>query len=110
MAGNGVVLKPDNKTALSPLYGITLLYEAGLVAEAARDLGRSAASADGIAAGTAMALDHRRILATAIGRLRGKMLNNHAPDSMQAQGYGCALRYLRAVAELGAARAKASGL
>ena len=30
MAGNGVVLKPDNKTALSPLYGISLLYEAGL--------------------------------------------------------------------------------
>ena len=30
MAGNGVVLKPDNKTALSPLYGVELLYEAGL--------------------------------------------------------------------------------
>src|ERR1700712_1381095 len=30
MAGNGVVLKPDNKTALSPLYGIGLLHEAGL--------------------------------------------------------------------------------
>jgi succinate-semialdehyde dehydrogenase/glutarate-semialdehyde dehydrogenase len=30
MAGNGVVLKPDNKTALSPLFGISLLYEAGL--------------------------------------------------------------------------------
>ncbi|HTI22458.1 MAG TPA: aldehyde dehydrogenase family protein, partial [Kutzneria sp.] len=30
MAGNGVVLKPDNKTALSPLYGIQLLEEAGL--------------------------------------------------------------------------------
>lgn len=30
MAGNGVVLKPDNKTALSPLYGVALLYEAGL--------------------------------------------------------------------------------
>ncbi|HNN48495.1 MAG TPA: aldehyde dehydrogenase family protein, partial [Marmoricola sp.] len=30
MAGNGVVLKPDNKTALSPLYGIDLLYRAGL--------------------------------------------------------------------------------
>ena len=32
MAGNGVVLKPDNKTALSPLYGVHLLYEAGLPA------------------------------------------------------------------------------
>ncbi|MEO7350304.1 MAG: succinic semialdehyde dehydrogenase [Marmoricola sp.] len=30
MAGNGIVLKPDNKTALSPLYGISLLYQAGL--------------------------------------------------------------------------------
>src|SRR6187200_57829 len=30
MAGNGVVLKPDNKTALSPLFGISLLYRAGL--------------------------------------------------------------------------------
>ncbi len=53
-----------------------LLYEAGLVAEAARDLGRPSAPAraaiDG-AAGASMALDHRRILATAIGRLRGKI-------------------------------------
>ncbi len=30
MAGNGVVLKPDNKTALSPLFGVELLYKAGL--------------------------------------------------------------------------------
>ena len=30
MAGNGIVLKPDNKTALSPLYGVSLLEEAGL--------------------------------------------------------------------------------
>ncbi|WP_435746335.1 succinic semialdehyde dehydrogenase [Nocardioides sp. SYSU DS0663] len=30
MAGNAVVLKPDNKTALSPLYGISLLEKAGL--------------------------------------------------------------------------------
>ena len=30
MAGNAVVLKPDNKTALSPLYGIQMLEEAGL--------------------------------------------------------------------------------
>jgi succinate-semialdehyde dehydrogenase / glutarate-semialdehyde dehydrogenase len=30
MAGNAIVLKPDNKTALSPLYGIELLEEAGL--------------------------------------------------------------------------------
>ncbi|HEY3711985.1 MAG TPA: aldehyde dehydrogenase family protein, partial [Amycolatopsis sp.] len=30
LAGNAVVLKPDNKTALSPLYGIRMLEEAGL--------------------------------------------------------------------------------
>jgi succinate-semialdehyde dehydrogenase/glutarate-semialdehyde dehydrogenase len=30
MAGNAIVLKPDNKTALSPLYGIRMLEEAGL--------------------------------------------------------------------------------
>ena len=30
IAGNAVVLKPDNKTALSPLYGISLLEQAGL--------------------------------------------------------------------------------
>jgi succinate-semialdehyde dehydrogenase/glutarate-semialdehyde dehydrogenase len=32
MAGNAVVLKPDNKTALSPLYGVRMLEEAGLPA------------------------------------------------------------------------------
>ena len=30
IAGNGVVLKPDNKTALSPLFGVRLLEEAGI--------------------------------------------------------------------------------
>ena len=30
MAGNGIVLKPDNKTALSPLWGIEMLEQAGL--------------------------------------------------------------------------------
>ena len=50
-----------------------LLYEAGLVSEAARDFGRPAASLDGLSTGAEMAVDHRRILATAIGRLRGKI-------------------------------------
>jgi hypothetical protein len=51
-----------------------LLYEAGLVGEAARD-GREAASAWGDLAGfgVQMRFDHRRILATAMGRLRGKL-------------------------------------
>lgn len=51
-----------------------LLYEAGLVAEAAHD-GREAALARGPLAplGAAMRFDHRRILATAIARLRAKL-------------------------------------
>ncbi len=50
-----------------------LLYEAGLVEEAKRD-GRSGAAplADPLL-GAIMMFDHRRILATAIARLRGKM-------------------------------------
>ena len=47
-----------------------LLYEAGLVAEAARDRD---APAPAIAAGRPMASDHRRILATGLGRLRSKL-------------------------------------
>jgi hypothetical protein len=47
-----------------------LLYEAGLVQEAARD-GRTAKT--DAALGASMVFDHRRILATAIARLRGKM-------------------------------------
>jgi hypothetical protein len=51
-----------------------LLYEAGLVSEALRD-GREAAQLWGEQAplGAAMQYDHRRILATALGRLRGKI-------------------------------------
>ena len=48
-----------------------LLYEARLMVEARRDRGFPAAEAAG--AGVAMAVDHRRILATAVGRLRGKI-------------------------------------
>ena len=47
-----------------------LLYEAGLVAEAARDRGQPKPA---IAAGRPMASDHRRILATGLGRLRSKL-------------------------------------
>jgi len=50
-----------------------LLYEAGLVEEAVRD-GRAKANAlPAKPLGISMAFDHRRILATAIARLRGKM-------------------------------------
>ncbi|HSF87642.1 MAG TPA: hypothetical protein VLG28_18525 [Acidimicrobiia bacterium] len=47
-----------------------LLYEAGLVAEAYFDTGRSAPRG---CVGAPMALDHRRIAASALGRLRGKL-------------------------------------
>src|SRR6202035_3351135 len=50
-----------------------LLYEAGLVAEAMRDQGGTAGAKEPIGTGGAMAVDHRRILATAVGRLRGKI-------------------------------------
>lgn len=53
-----------------------LLYEAGLAPEAARDRGEAApARTDALvtAVGDAMISDHRRILATALGRLRGKL-------------------------------------
>lgn len=43
-------------------------------------------------------------------RLRGKMLNNHYPNSVHLQAYSCALHYLKAVASIGVAQAKADGL
>lgn len=49
-----------------------LLYEAGLVQEAQADMPPDA-GAPPLALGRAMAFDHRRILATAIGRMRGKI-------------------------------------
>ncbi len=48
-----------------------LLYEAGLVAEAYLDRGDS--SPTDLDTGCALAVDHRRIAATALGRLRGKL-------------------------------------
>jgi len=47
-----------------------LLYEAGLVAEAARDRGKATSDPS---LGQTMASDHRRILATGLGRLRSKL-------------------------------------
>ena len=49
-----------------------LLYEAGLVPERVQD-GKQGAPLPEAARGVAMAIDHRRVLATAIGRLRGKI-------------------------------------
>ncbi|MEO0784978.1 MAG: NAD regulator [Pseudomonadota bacterium] len=47
-----------------------LLYEAGLVTECARDAGLALPESE---LGSPMSSDHRRILATAMGRLRGKV-------------------------------------
>jgi hypothetical protein len=77
--GRGFGSSPDaawNEELVLERY--ELLYEAGLVSEAVRDPGRPPVSFDnlaigGLATGDEMAVDHRRILATAIGRLRGKI-------------------------------------
>ncbi len=50
-----------------------LLYEAGLVEEAWREPGQRQAPARARGIGLGMQLDHRRILATALGRVRGKL-------------------------------------
>ena len=50
-----------------------LLYEASLVSEAWRDRGEEPPAGMLESLGRPMAFDHRRILATAIGRLRGKL-------------------------------------
>ncbi len=50
-----------------------LLYEAGLAQEARRDKKSNAPELDGVNLGVAMLHDHRRIAATALGRLRGKL-------------------------------------
>ncbi|SNZ06099.1 NUDIX hydrolase [Cohaesibacter gelatinilyticus] len=50
-----------------------LLYEAGLVAEFYSDRGANHQPENSVLLGRAMQMDHRRILATAISRLRGKI-------------------------------------
>ncbi|MEO0467076.1 MAG: NAD regulator [Pseudomonadota bacterium] len=71
-----------------------LLYEAGLVAECARDAGLPT---DGVQVGISMASDHRRILATAMGRLRGKMKYRPVVFEMMAETF--TLSALQASAE-----------
>lgn len=57
------------------LERLELLYEAGLIAEAHRDRPEAAALMTELSRplGSPMRYDHRRILATAIGRVRGKI-------------------------------------
>jgi len=50
-----------------------LLYEAGLVEESERDGRQRSPYLEGPSLGASMLFDHRRILATALARLRGKM-------------------------------------
>ena len=50
-----------------------LLYEAQLISEYWTDRGRVAESLPGGGLGVSMAFDHRRILATGLGRIRGKL-------------------------------------
>ncbi|MGI9238098.1 MAG: NUDIX hydrolase [Woeseiaceae bacterium] len=66
--------------AVLTLERFELLYEVGLVSEAQRDALAIAGGSDESAnedlpgeMGMAMAFDHRRVLATALGRLRGKL-------------------------------------
>ena len=63
--------------AVLSLERFELLYEVALVTEAQRDAlalsGRAADEKLTDNLGTPMALDHRRVLATALGRLRGKL-------------------------------------
>ncbi len=66
--------------AVLPLERYELLYEAGSVSEAQRDLRAIKGASSDVDAqdpndpmGISMASDHRRILATALGRLRGKL-------------------------------------
>jgi hypothetical protein len=66
-AGNGIGWDEEKV-----LERYELLYEAGLVREAQRDRGTPPARGATVL-GKEMIFDHRRILATAMGRLRGKM-------------------------------------
>ena len=69
-----------------------LLYEAGLAAEAGRDhersAGRPAPEPDAASAfGEPMISDHRRILATGLGRLRGKLKYRPVVFELMAQEF-----------------------
>lgn len=63
-----------------------LLWEAGLVAEALRGA-RDETPTDLLGQSSAMALDHRRILATALGRLRGKLKYRPVVFEMMAPSF-----------------------
>lgn len=62
--------RPDEERVLERYE---LLYEAGLVAEGLRERTGGTAGRAALLPGVEMAVDHRRMLALAIGRLRGKI-------------------------------------
>lgn len=74
-----------------------LLYQAALVAEAVHD-GRVTQPATQRPLGTPLQLDHRRILATALGRLRGKL--KYRPVIFDLMPPRFTLRALQATTEL----------
>jgi len=76
-----------------------LLYEAGLVEETARDRGlpSDVQGSNVQGPGVAMASDHRRILATGVGRLRGKL--KYRPVLFELTGETFTLSGLQAAAE-----------
>ncbi len=79
-----------------------LLYEVGLVAEARRD-GLSGEAKDLLHEGQPMAADHRRILATAIARLRGKIKYRPVVFELMPSGFTL-LQLQRAVEALAGVR------
>jgi hypothetical protein len=81
-----------------------LLYEVGLVAEGRRDgRGADAAAARPWPEGQAMAADHRRILATAVARLRGKIKYRPVVFELMPEGFTL-LQLQRAVEALAGVR------
>jgi hypothetical protein len=79
-----------------------LLYEAGLVRESWRDREVAVPRAQP-SLGEPMALDHRRLLATALGRLRGKLKYRPVVFELLAPAFTL-LRLQRVVEALGGAR------
>lgn len=73
-----------------------LLYEAGLVPEAARDRGERAPAAAAVL-GEPMISDHRRILATGLSRLRGKL--KYRPVVFELMGEAFTLSALQKTVE-----------
>ncbi|HEX2885370.1 NUDIX hydrolase [Vineibacter terrae] len=81
-----------------------LLYEIGLVAEARRDgLAGEGHAVDALQEGQPMAADHRRILATAIARLRGKIKYRPVVFELMPAGFTL-LQLQRAVEALAGVR------